>query len=144
MKTVDYSKEKMDRDIARLFREIYPGWSEEYIQRALYDEKSPLHVATRVAIVDNRFVGQANVFLLQHNSSIANIGFHVHPHYQRQGIGQRLAIEVMASAKEAGVTVQYSCYKGMIHAFFSMAGVLNRTMDALDEAATALRSAFAK
>jgi acetyl esterase len=46
--------------------------------------------------------------------------------------------------KEAGVPVQYSCYKGMIHAFFSMAGVLNRPMDALDEAATALRSAFAK
>lgn len=44
--------------------------------------------------------------------------------------------------REAGVPVQYSCYKGMIHAFFSMAGIVDRTMDAVDEAAAALRTAF--
>ena len=46
--------------------------------------------------------------------------------------------------QEAGVPVRYSCYDGLIHAFFSMAGVVDRTRDALDEAAAALRSAFAK
>jgi len=30
----------------------------------------------------------------------------------------------------------------MIHAFFSMAGIVDRTMDAVDEAAAALRAAF--
>jgi acetyl esterase/lipase len=44
--------------------------------------------------------------------------------------------------REAGVPVRYSCYKGMIHAFFSMTGIVDRTMDAVDEAAAALRSAF--
>ena len=44
--------------------------------------------------------------------------------------------------KKAGVPVKYTCYKGMIHAFFSMAGVVDRTMDALGEAAAALREAF--
>ena len=44
--------------------------------------------------------------------------------------------------KQAGVPVRYSCYKGMIHAFFSMAGIVDRTMDAIDEAAAALRAAF--
>jgi len=46
--------------------------------------------------------------------------------------------------QEAGVPVRYSCYDGLIHAFFSMAGVVDRTRDALDEAAAALRSAFAE
>lgn len=46
--------------------------------------------------------------------------------------------------REAGVPVQYICYKGMIHAFFSMAGIVDRTMDAIDEAAAALRAAFGK
>jgi acetyl esterase len=46
--------------------------------------------------------------------------------------------------EEAGVPVRYSCYKGMIHAFLSMTGIVERTMDAVDEAAAALRAAFAE
>jgi RimJ/RimL family protein N-acetyltransferase len=103
MKIVDYSKDTMGEDVARLFGEIYPGWSSEDVQRVLYDEKSPLHVATKVAIIKNRAVGQTNVFLLQHKKSIANIGYHVHPCYQRQGIAQRLTLEVIRAAKEKGV-----------------------------------------
>ncbi|MBW2283923.1 MAG: alpha/beta hydrolase [Deltaproteobacteria bacterium] len=44
--------------------------------------------------------------------------------------------------REAGVPVKYSCYQGMIHAFFSMTGIVDRTMDAVEEAAAALREAF--
>ena len=51
MKIVDYSKDTMGKDVARLFGEIYPGWSSEDVQRVLYDEKTPLHVATKVAII---------------------------------------------------------------------------------------------
>ncbi len=46
--------------------------------------------------------------------------------------------------REAGVRVNYTCYKGMIHAFFSLALVVDRARDAMDEATAALRSAFAK
>jgi acetyl esterase len=46
--------------------------------------------------------------------------------------------------REAGVPVNYTCYKGMIHAFFSLALVVDRARDAMDEATAALRSAFAK
>ena len=46
--------------------------------------------------------------------------------------------------KKAGVPVKYTCYKGMIHAFFSLAAVVDRARDAMDEATAALRSAFAK
>jgi acetyl esterase len=46
--------------------------------------------------------------------------------------------------KKAGVPVKYTCYKGMIHAFFSLAAVVDRARDAMNEATAALRSAFAK
>ena len=74
MEIVDYSRDTMGEDVSRLFCEIYPGWSSEDVQRVLYDERSPLHVATKVAIMDTRFVGQANVFLLPQEKTIANIG----------------------------------------------------------------------
>jgi acetyl esterase len=44
--------------------------------------------------------------------------------------------------RQAGVPVAYSCYRGMIHAFFSLAMVVDRARDAIDEASAALRSAF--
>lgn len=43
--------------------------------------------------------------------------------------------------KQAGVPIRYSCYPGMIHIFWGMAGV-NRSENGIDEAASALRSAF--
>lgn len=46
--------------------------------------------------------------------------------------------------KKAGVPVKYTCYKGMIHAFFSLAAVVDRARDAMNEATAGLRSAFAK
>jgi len=46
--------------------------------------------------------------------------------------------------KQAGVPVTYTCYEGMIHAFFSLAAVVGRARDAMDEVTAALRSAFAK
>jgi RimJ/RimL family protein N-acetyltransferase len=103
MKISDYRKETMCNDIINLFKEIYPDSSMEDIKRAAYDEKSPLHVSTKVAVINDKIVGQANAFYFQHNKTIANLGYHVHPEYQRQGIGQRLATEVMKDAKEKDI-----------------------------------------
>jgi acetyl esterase len=44
--------------------------------------------------------------------------------------------------KESGVPVIYSCYKGMIHPFLSLAGVVDRAKDGIDEIARVLRAAF--
>jgi acetyl esterase len=46
--------------------------------------------------------------------------------------------------EEAGVPVTLTRYDGMIHGFFGMAGALGRGRDAIDEAARALRAAFAR
>jgi acetyl esterase/lipase len=45
--------------------------------------------------------------------------------------------------RDAGVPVQVSHYESMLHAFFSMGGVLDHTKAVREEAAEALRSAFA-
>jgi acetyl esterase len=49
-----------------------------------------------------------------------------------------------ARLREAGVPVTLSRYDGMIHAFFSMGGLLDQGERAVAEAAAALRAAFAK
>ena len=43
--------------------------------------------------------------------------------------------------KEAGVSVRFRLFNGMIHGFFCWGGVIDRAGDAMDETAAALRSA---
>ncbi len=45
--------------------------------------------------------------------------------------------------REAGVPVTCTRYDGLIHGFFGMSAVIDRARDAVDQAATALREAFA-
>ncbi|HLK22496.1 MAG TPA: alpha/beta hydrolase [Bryobacteraceae bacterium] len=40
--------------------------------------------------------------------------------------------------QEAGVPVTYTCYRGMIHPFFSLSGVLPQAFEALDQVANAI------
>jgi acetyl esterase len=47
-----------------------------------------------------------------------------------------------ARMREAGVAVKLSRYDGMVHAFFSMAAVVDKGRQAVEEAAAALRGAF--
>jgi acetyl esterase len=47
-----------------------------------------------------------------------------------------------ARLKKAGVPVRYTCFEGMIHAFFGLAGAVDRTGEAIGEAATALGTGF--
>jgi len=101
---IDYSRKKMSSKIVILFKKIYPDWSVEDLQRVTYDEKMPLHVATKLAVIDDKIIGQANVFRLQYNSNIANLGTHVHPKYQGKGIGRRFASEVIKEAKKNGIS----------------------------------------
>ncbi len=45
---------------------------------------------------------------------------------------------------QAGVSVKYSCYDGMIHGFLSVGGAISRAEEAMDEAASALRAILKK
>ncbi len=44
--------------------------------------------------------------------------------------------------KKSGVPVTYTCYKGMIHGFMSMDGLLDQARNGIEEASAALREAF--
>lgn len=46
--------------------------------------------------------------------------------------------------KEDGVTVEYTCYEGMIHGFFWMAGIMDKGKQSIDHVAKYLHSAFNK
>lgn len=46
--------------------------------------------------------------------------------------------------RTAGIDVTYSCYAGMIHAFFTLGGFFDEANRAVDEAAAALAIAFAR
>ena len=46
--------------------------------------------------------------------------------------------------REAGVQVEYTCVEGALHGFFSCGGVFQHAARAVDRAAQALRSAFAR
>jgi len=49
-----------------------------------------------------------------------------------------------AKLREAGVPVQYQCCEGLIHGFMGTAKVVEPAKQALEDAAAALRAAFAK
>jgi acetyl esterase len=49
-----------------------------------------------------------------------------------------------AKLREAGVPVTYQCYDGLIHGFFGMVKVAEPARKALEDAAAALRAAFAR
>ncbi len=44
--------------------------------------------------------------------------------------------------KEAGVTVKYHCYEGMVHGFIAMPGALDMARKALKDAASYLKQQF--
>jgi RimJ/RimL family protein N-acetyltransferase len=103
MKIVDYSKKEMSERVIELFSTIYPNWTMEELNRITYDEDHQLHVTTKIAIINDQIVGQANIFRLLNNPTVANLGYHVHPDYRRRGIGIKLSTKAMKIAKKSGI-----------------------------------------
>ena len=93
----------MGEDIYKLFSIIYPDWTIEDVKKMEYDEKNQGNVCTKIAIIDDNIVGQSNVFRLPNNPTIANLGYHVHPDYRRQGIGFKLSTKVIKISKKSRI-----------------------------------------
>jgi RimJ/RimL family protein N-acetyltransferase len=99
MKIQNYKFKLHSKKIKSLFSSIYP---EELTipERMSYNEKScKSHVSTKIAFMGKKIIGQANIFLLKDKKDIANLGYHIHPDFQRKGIGKKLALEAMKEAK---------------------------------------------
>lgn len=81
----------------RLFQSIYPD-SPEMAGRMSYAEDNPLHLKTLLALQNGEAIGHINVFRVCERGELANIGYHVHPHFHLQGIGSLLIEGVLSGA----------------------------------------------
>jgi RimJ/RimL family protein N-acetyltransferase len=90
MRIANYTKTKNALQVRILFREIYPEWDEAMLDKMSYDETHPSHIKTKIALENTLIIGQVNAFWINKEKGIANIGYHVHPTYQKRGVGYQL------------------------------------------------------
>lgn len=100
MKVINYKFKLHAKAVKNLFLAIYPE-EISISERMCYNEKTCKgHVSTKIAKLNNKIVGQANIFLLKDSKDIANLGYHVHPDFQGKGIGKMLSQEAIKDAKK--------------------------------------------
>jgi RimJ/RimL family protein N-acetyltransferase len=102
MLIADYKKSTMSEGIRQLFLDIYPD-DPTIAEKMEYDENRERHLCTKVAIRDGRIVGQANIFRFKGWPDIANLGYHIHPGYRKQGIGEDLSKASIDIAKTKSI-----------------------------------------
>jgi len=101
IKIVDYSK-RMKREVRELFLKIYPG-DLKIAKLMAFDEGRKDHVATKIAVVNGKFAGQANMFRFRNKRAVSNLGYHVLPRFRQKGIGSSLCSAVMKAAQTKGI-----------------------------------------
>jgi RimJ/RimL family protein N-acetyltransferase len=109
MQIVEYMQTKWSAPVKDLLSAIYPDWLPAQWERMCYDEGLPLHLQTLLALYDETPIGQINIFRVAENARLGNVGYHVHPDWQRRGIGSLLlcsAWSTIASAFEDGLVIQ--------------------------------------
>lgn len=97
---VDYIKTDHANQVRVLFRAIYPDWDEVMLGHMAYDETHPAHLQTKLACENSLVIGQANAFWLAREKRLANLGYHIHPGHQRQGLGYRLTSALIAALSD--------------------------------------------
>ena len=73
-------------------------WSEQSFKNELDNP----HKAFLVAIASGMVIGYGGIWLIVDEAHVTNIA--ISPDYRRQGIGQRLMVQLLDRAKEAGMT----------------------------------------
>lgn len=105
MEIIDYGISMTDK-IRHLFSAIYPG-QPDIMEKVCYDSARQDHLSTKVALVGQAIVGQANIFHHKALDGNANLGFHIHPSVRNQGIATALSNEAIKEASSKGMTVLY-------------------------------------
>lgn len=109
MNILEYKKCEWGSAVTKLFSVIYPDWPLSNCARMAYDENHPLHILTLVAVSGGSPIGQINVFSVGESAKLGNVGYHVHPDWQRKGVASRLLAEVLprvAGTFKDGLVVQ--------------------------------------
>lgn len=109
MPVIEYVSSAHRKKVIRLFAAIYPQWPEAKCRRMAYDEKQPHHRLTLLAMRHETPVGQINLFSIDPDQRLGNIGYHVHPDWQRKGVGSLLLTKAGVSMEglfQDGLVVQ--------------------------------------
>ncbi|HAQ62296.1 TPA: hypothetical protein DCR49_09935 [Candidatus Delongbacteria bacterium] len=100
----DYEQSKMSQGIRQLFLEIYPD-DPSLAEKMNFNENRVRHICTKVAMINGKIVGQANVFSFKGRPDIANLGYHIHPDYRNQGIGEKLSKATIDKVKNTALSI---------------------------------------
>jgi len=101
MNIVVYDKKNWGNAVAKLFSAIYPDWEEMQCARMAYDENHSLHVVTLLALKDELPVGQINLFKVGKSAELVNVGYHVHPRWQRKGVASLLLSQILETRADS-------------------------------------------
>jgi len=105
MRIKNYVQKQMSQEIRDLFLAIYPNDPSKAEKMDFDEKKSKTHVCTKVAVIDNKIVGQANIFLMKDKTDMANLGYHVHPNFHKRSIGEKISKAVIKEAKNKGIKI---------------------------------------
>ena len=101
----NYLFKKNGDEIKLFLKKVYPK-NPQIVKKMSYNEKTRKdHISTKIAMKNNEIIGQSNIFTLDKNRSIANLGYHVHPDFRNQGIGENLSRGVISEAKKQKVKI---------------------------------------
>jgi len=95
MTIVEYNQQDWGTAVSRLFAAIYPEWDADMLNKIAYDEQKPQHIMTLLALQAGTPIGQINVFKTGLDAQLCNVGYHVHPDWQQQGIGSSLLAHLL-------------------------------------------------
>jgi RimJ/RimL family protein N-acetyltransferase len=141
---VQYENKLHHKNVISLFAAIYPLWSASECRRMAYDENQPRHRLTLLAMQEERAVGQINLFSLDPDHRLGNLGYHVHPSFQRRGVGALLILRAAPSVEglfQDGLVVQTTAENAGSIALARKAGFLPAPEELLGRQAHWLRAA---
>jgi GNAT superfamily N-acetyltransferase len=127
MQIVEYAHKMWSIAVTGLLSAIYPDWLPVQWERLSYDENLPLHLVTLLAVHGETPVGQINVFCICENAALGNVGYHVHPDWQGNGIGSLLlctAWPTIVNVFEDGLVIQTTLSNTASKAHAAKAGFL--------------------
>lgn len=106
---ITYDSDVHKKKVIHLFNRIYPNWTQDECKRMGYEAERSDHALSLLVVYKHQLIGQLNVFGVCNDCSLGNIGYHIHPEWQRQGVGSALmknALLCLGKYYDDGLVIQ--------------------------------------